>query len=801
MHTELTPTAAATLAGMPYRREKNLLATVCPACGGTAVIRGNSFLCADRCAFDRGGPLDALAARVGGYKAALEMSGGYVPYYADKAADLAPVFAARRRLLEFFAEAAAAPADDTERINLRHKFAKLRGLEDPDAFPRSCVYLTEKEVNTLLLLLLKAGVDTPAGIQNRALVANLYWSDHHTLSHISLTETGARGGVRFVELAPVRIAWFGLNNARHNAASADIFPSGIDAMAVAAHYSLHTPGRFPTALLVSKRHAGTTDVPFDDIRFMGRELTWEKTLPGWSHFPDFEERVFSDAACGDMDLKNLMAVMLRRLVDSGEDGMDRYIDMCGGMLLGDGIRTAITNSVLEAAGPEWAERIRRCLSRRLLDRVDGSDIFSSDTGYEVVTDGETKAVSNFTLEMRSITGFSSHADLSYGAILRIGDFETAVELPAKQFENPRELEKALAALQFDRQAEGSGSLSVIHDHREFAKVLSVLRRQAAGLPRIRGIRTLGWSRSRDSYATPVAVALGSGIQETASFRPRDGSVHTCYRERGSVVLVDKPARPRLCPDLAEVVGVLVAQMIRSHNNLTVRPLAVLNTSDNRRLGLRLFRELGQTGPLWLEDILPRTLEDNKGLPCLINGLKELQGPKAPMAGLWMSEKGIDLSKFKEEEIDAAAQSLPHLLLKTAEKLIGGTLDSFKEKRSVELLNAFAREGAAVIQTEYWKDWPEAGYRWRAIDTVLEMGEKQIVKLVRVRTTDDTVDFQRELWKDLPVDRDDIIIEMGLRCAQVAWVQETGSIRVDKNSAYRMLDAYYGEVPRLETAGA
>jgi hypothetical protein len=231
------------------------------------------------------------------------------------------------------------------------------------------------------------------------------------------------------------------------------------------------------------------------------------------------------------------------------------------------------------------------------------------------------------------------------------------------------------------------------------------------------------------------------------------------------------------------------------NGQAVRPIAVLNRQESRVLALKLFEGLGQTGPLWLSNVLPRTLEDNRGMPCLVANINRLQAEKAQLAGLWCAEQGLDFSQFGEGEVSALSAALPWLLLRVAEKLMNGTLLSFRERRSVRIENAFAIEGEGVIRSEFWKNWPKAGSRWDAIDAVLDRSEKRLRQDALLEGN--SVRLRHALWDDLPYDTEDIHITVGLNCEGVKL--DDGDLLVDRDSCLRMLNTYYGFVPELGAA--
>lgn len=154
-----------------------------------------------------------------------------------------------------------------------------------------------------------------------------------------------------------------------------------------------------------------------------------------------------------------------------------------------------------------------------------------------------------------------------------------------------------------------------------------------------------------------------------------------------------------------------------------------------------------------------------------------------------------MAKFPVEQIQAAAAVLPSLVAEACRRLLLPEGLKFREQRSVRRLSAVANEGACMIKTEFWPDWPEAGISWQAINTLLEQREKELPAEARVDEKAEQVLLPCTLWQGIEVDRDDLIIDLGLLCAKVSTSPEM--IIVDRGSAYRIFGEFYGEVPRLQ----
>jgi hypothetical protein len=268
------------------------------------------------------------------------------------------------------------------------------------------------------------------------------------------------------------------------------------------------------------------------------------------------------------------------------------------------------------------------MSRRLLERDAKSSLYECAEGYEMETGGSVKRLSNFTVTLKSVVAFSALSSLNYQGSCTVGPVVFDFDISSRFFDTPAKLADILHSTQLNRPGGYSNGeeLAVVESRQEFKRVLDWLRAQAARLPRSRGYQNLGWSRRHDLFITPLTVVDTVGTSHGVSYYAEDLGDHHCFSSRMDPL--EEPASKVVLPvALAELVSGMVAQTVRYYHGLKVRPIPILNNHAGRELGKRLFRGFGQTAPLRLTNIFPRNLELNRGMPCLILGLNELQAPK------------------------------------------------------------------------------------------------------------------------------------------------------------------------------
>jgi hypothetical protein len=574
-----------------------------------------------------------------------------------------------------------------------------------------------------------------------------------------------------------------------------VYPTYIDAMVREEFHRLNSPHVFPTHLLVLPQHPDAGLVPAG-LTFYGKAACWALHLPQWSFMPGFSAAVFHDEVAGESDLAGLLRRLLQRAL--GENFAE-FLDLCSALQMDAGTRGQLLALVDLMTDRPRADQLRQTLTRRLIEQGDRYALYESATGYEQVRGGETKLLNNFTLTLDSVVSFSSLSELRYQGRLAVGALVMPFDIPGQALDTPGALEKALQNVQnnrpdFNRDREMAG---IKHTH-EFRRILSWLKSGVATLPRSRGVKYLGWSRRFDSFTTADVVVDAAGIHDGVTYYAEEAGDFHCFKS-GQPLLPLTAALPELDQGLADLVAALVAQTVRLFHNHEVRPLAVRNTDAGRVKALRLFRGLGQTTPLRLTNTLPRNIEINRGLPCLMTGINALQAAKLNLSGLWLADRGFDFEEVADSQLDAAASFLPALLHEVCRRLLVGELRSYRERRSVDAATAQAAEGANLLRQEFWTDWPEGVPTWSAIDTLLETRQAEFKALATTNDADNRVTLPAALWRDLGFNRVDFVQELGQLCERVEPAGADGSIALDQRSAYRFLHDFYGEVPALVPA--
>lgn len=788
----LLPVKAVILSGQLYGRRADRLITTCPGCEAELTILGPSMVCATPgCSFSRGSSIDFLAKTSGSYERAIELAVDSVPYYRDRVEVEAGLHRKKRRLLEF---ALGAERDnqmmDSERVMLKSQFSRYLGIPSK-AFQRGHWFLTTAQSNTLIDILCELELDIPPNLHSRPTAIAPYWGEHHSLAHLYVL-SGTFDSFKMCKIEEFRNSWFGLPQAHPTANTALVMPSYGKAMQREELTYVFQPDVFPTSLHV-EINSGKPGLEFERLIFWSEEDKLAEHLARWSYAEGFERASFVTPEIHEgLTLRHLLEHLLRKY----ESNFYKFIDMCSGLKIGPEIRAHLLAISHQMSDQRQATILRNTLSRRLMDVDEKGAIYECADGYSVVTANQPKQATNFTMEFKSVTSFSALSDLLYSGRFYVGPTSYPFEIPSRRLENPTQLAEILQNIQTLSGCPPDMPTATVYRPREFRRVLEIFRVQNADLTRLRGVQALGWGRKHDLFILPTAVVDPQGVQTGVRYHPDEEGEHHCYSSVGSGPETVPELMPEFDPYLAEFLSAMVSQMVRYHHGLKVRLWPLLNNAETREKAGRIFAGIGQTAPLRLTKIIPRNLELNRGLPCLLAPLaNELQMNKLQMAGAVLSGRGLDLGRMSDDQIDRAAIILPALLVEVARRILAGESVSFRERRSVQPLGTLADEGARLLQSDFWPTWPAAGIRWASIDRVFEAGETRLTELLAEK--EDAVLLRPPLWEGPGIEAVDLQIELGLCCRKISMGAD--GLSVDRPSMYLLLGEFFGEVPVLQPA--
>ncbi|TXH09831.1 MAG: hypothetical protein E6R03_16110 [Hyphomicrobiaceae bacterium] len=713
------------------------------------------------------------------------------PHYAENLIAEIPDMVRSRKLLEFAMRAERGNTQpDRERVVLKHHFHRCLGV-DPQAFIKGHWFLTSAQSRELLLILLELGVTPPSQLHDKPVAIAPFWSDNHTLSKLYILSL-SRGLMQQCEISQSRNSWFGLQSMHPLNNQVVIFPDYQQAMAAEEYYRVCDSTWFPTALDVDAS-TNLHGLAFDRMRFRARSEEWWIHLPRWSLVEGFEEAEFQT----DLQEPTSITELMKSLLASKRGGIEDFLDLCAAMRLSNPVRASLVKLTYSMSDRRVANKLRNVLSRKLLNVDDKGSVYECEDGYHAENGGKTTQVTNFTLHYDSMINFPGLGETSYLGTMQLGTASIPVEISNRKMDNGKQFGDTLLSAQI-----ASGKLTretptpTIFKSGDFKRVVEILRNSASSLPVVIGITHLGWNRKHDAYTLPNAVVSASGVQGSVAFRADPDSDHHCYNSKVEIPDSVPSEISHVNPYVAEIISSVVAQCIRVFHGRQVAPWPVKNNVATRDKMLKLFAGIGQVDVFRLTKYVPRNLEMNRGMPCLIQPGNELQAQNLTIAGAYLTEKSAtDLSAISDEDISLGAALLPGLLVEISQRLLRKELSHYKEKRSIRPIDAIAAEGSNLIRDTFWSNWPVPGLKWPTLNTLLEEKEREIPRHVQIDRAQDTMVFPQTLWADIrSIDTTDLLIDMGALNLNTELVEQ--GIKVDRTTMNRVFTDFYGQVPEL-----
>ena len=737
------------------------------------------------CRFGRGSSLDYLALHLQDYREAIEAAAEIIPFYEDRILEQAHAHKTKRRLTDFAVSAEHQNGSpDNERLMLKTDFSGALNVP-ASAFNRGHWFLSSEQAVQLTAILLDMDIDIPSNLHDKAVSIAPFWGNLHTLSTLYVLGK-SMDSFKICEIAGFRSSWFGLQQMHPAAKKASIFSSYPAAMQ--AERALATVDRdvFPTTLHVNAR-SNKEGFLFSNQEFRSEADDWPKYIHGSSHTENFETSMF---------VVDGFKVPINSLLDQLLNRMDfmAFLDMVGGMRLGTSIKAHLLQLARQMRNRRNGELLESVLSQRLLETDDKGAIYECADGYAVETAGRLSRATNFIVEFKSATSFSALADVLYSGRFFVGPNAYDFEMPGRRMDSTTQFVETLQSIQtLSGNTDPTAPTATVYRPRDWRRVMDVFRIKNSEITRLRGVSVLGWTRKHDQFILPTAVIDAQGMHSGIRYHADEEGEHHCYNSLAAEPPDSIGDMPEIDPYIAEFVSAMLAQTVRYHFGLKVRLWALHNNARTRELAGRLFAGIGQTAPLRLTKIIPRNLELNRGLPCLVAPLSnELQMNKLQVAGAVLADRGSDWSRIRDEDIDIAARILPALLCEVTRRLIQNEHVSFKERRSVMPIGTLAEEGARLIRQDFWPDWPEVGRRWINLDAGMEAVEP-VIKEVVVMDAEEIV-FRPRFWELPKLDPTDLHLEFGLCCRSVR--RTDAGLAVDKLSGQRLLGEFFGELPEL-----
>lgn len=276
------------------------------------------------------------------------------------------------------------------------------------------------------------------------------------------------------------------------------------------------------------------------------------------------------------------------------------------------------------APPRLLELLKECANtKQLIFRVRDAVVIETDNGYQVdrLRKGAQPAT-NFTLQFDSNIYFRDSPEMLHRGAVQFNGQAFPFLLAREDLQRPAQLERSAQFAVNAKQGVRAASTPVVLDKQLAASVVLLLNQRVAELPRMEGVRQLGWSSDRRRFQAPDWSIDGSGLT------PRE----TCADPKSMVLrnygFNPPPTTLRPAPSpstqAGELLALLVAQTARVQCGRPASPLPFHDNPENANRLKALFAESFQQHAVVILSYNSRggtrDIDQLNGYPCLTRGV-------------------------------------------------------------------------------------------------------------------------------------------------------------------------------------
>jgi hypothetical protein len=334
----------------------------------------------------------------------------------------------------------------------------------------------------------------------------------------------------------------------------------------------------------------------------------------------------------------------RLLLDHNEAQVDRELES---LQLTQEERTQWLQLLSRVEDEKLRTKLEACVGRaRRIHHVRDAKIHELDTGYKVERPGRgAHPCTNYTFSFEHSVYFPDSMDLLFRGHVHFMGHAYPCLISREDMRRPTHLNRAAQHAVACRQGvAGATSLATpnMSDVGLAASLVLLLEQQVSLLPRVEGVKGLGWSRDRRRFDSPLwRVDDGNLIDRTTCADPQA----MVLRNFSFSPPPETPFTAAPVSDLAgELLAFLVAQTARVQLGRPAPPLCFLNTKENRQLLREMFASVfQQTSVVTLSYNNrggSREVELLSGHPCLAAGsLAEDYAARFPYPVFMLSDRG------------------------------------------------------------------------------------------------------------------------------------------------------------------
>lgn len=774
--------------------------TNCPKCESKLFILDKEFVCENIfCTFRAGSAIDYLVAKgICKWDAAIETLNNIL---GDKLKNslvyknqklVTGQLKNKRRVFDFFLKSALNGAHNNIKIIQYRSALRAQGL-DPDALKHSVFVLDAQEVERLKELLKNINPDKNLNISG-AHIALPYFVNYHTISHLLVLKTPDSKPEK-INIFPSRTSFFSLLQRHPACKKTKLAYTYAEAAKLNTQYSRVNPEMLCMHMMVDATASGESFVlpsatyiaigdSHADLRVAG---TIQRYVP---ELKVSENKValrceYEPITADEFILKCVIKELKKKIPIS---------NILPLVELNHRSRQALLEQLHANRYFAEADEVRNFFKTLPVFKDDKVTLFSNPYGYTLKkhsNDTYTNNISNFTIELEQNIVFTESTDIFHAGNLLFNNEKYPIILRQEEIDKISELEKAARRATMGIANTEINIPTVME--RSGAKYLTTyLREQVAQLGKTEGIPMLGWSPRRSSFYAPYFISDRKGSRVGKKY------LHPVIPTLSSFTtdISDVAALHHDLPEaIVNILNQAAAFVVRTFLSMQIRPLAIYNNSEGRRLLSEMFSALGQTTLLQLnQNMRGEEIPGLRGFPFYAAGYSSSQINKSSLSAFILCDGGTRINEnFSLDEMHKAQATFKFILKKIAEWALQTEAENFKQEHSVSRANAYSKEGAQIIIDSCGlMSWPSSKTPFENLDTMLSRIGIDEVRDYFIRDINaHKVQINKKAFSKV----DDMIgLEQELKLISKSVNMTNEQIDVDAESMMEALNSFYHTTP-------
>jgi hypothetical protein len=780
----------------------NEYTTNCPKCERKLFILDKEFVCENNlCTFRAGSAIDYLVAKgVCGWNQAIEtldriMDGklkNSIVYKNQKL--ITSQLKNKRKIFDFFLKNALNGSQNNIKIIQYRSALRAQGL-DPDALRHSVFVINAQETEVLKDLIKNVYPDKNVNITGPYIVLP-YFVNYHTISHLLVLKTPDSKPEK-INIMPSRTAFFSLLQRHPGCRKTKLAFTYAEAAKLNTQYSRVNPEMLCLHMMIDATASGESFVlpaatyiatgdSHSDLRVAG---TLQRYIP---NLTVSENKIGLQTDYADIDANEFILKCVVKELKKNIP-INNILPL---VELDHKSRQALLVQLHANRYFAEADEVRNFFKTLPVYKDDKITLFSNPYGYSVKkhnNDTYTNNISNFTIELEQNIVFTESTDIFHAGNLLFNNEQYPIILKQEEVDKISELEKAARRATMGTSSSETSIPTVME--RSGAKYLTTyLREQVAQLTKTEGIPMLGWSPRRSSFYSPFFIAdrkgsrsgkkyLHPGLPTLSSFTTDVSDVCTLHHDLPEVIV--------------NVLNQAAAFIVRTFLSMQIKPLAIYNNSEARRLLSEIFSALGQTTVLQLnQNMRGEEIPGLRGFPFYAVGYSSSQISKSSLSAFILCDAGNTINEnFSSDVMNKAQATLKFITKKIAEWALQTQAENFQQEHSVSRANAYSKEGAQVIIDSCGLlSWPSSKTPFANLDSMLSCIDIDEVKNYFIR---DINNHKLQIRKEILQHVNSLEgLETELKTISKSVDIDNDYISVDSESMLEALNCFYHAAPTM-----